>query len=46
MRQLINDGHITVAYCPTDQMLADMLTKPLEATKLTTLAKTAMNSRE
>ena len=29
IRDLVEDGHIELKYCPTDRMLADMLTKPV-----------------
>lgn len=35
VRKLHEEGLIDVRYCPTDQMVADMLTKPLTPQKLT-----------
>ena len=29
VREALNDGFIELVYCPTDQMTADILTKPL-----------------
>jgi hypothetical protein len=34
IRHLVGNGSITTAYCPTDQMAADVLTKPLTKVKL------------
>ncbi len=34
IRHLVNTARVEVAYCPTDQMAADALTKPLAKTKL------------
>jgi hypothetical protein len=34
IRYLVGNGSITTAYCPTDQMAADVLTKPLAKVKL------------
>jgi hypothetical protein len=34
IRYLVGNKSITTAYCPTDQMAADALTKPLAKTKL------------
>jgi len=33
LQQLVVDGEIQFQYCPTDHMVADYLTKPLDATK-------------
>ncbi len=33
IRQLVEDGQIHLEYCPTDQMIADILTKPLPRQK-------------
>ena len=44
VRQLINEGHICIEYCPTAKMLADILTKPLDPTQHNTLAKASMNA--
>ena len=35
LQQLVVDGEIQFQYCPTDHMVADYLTKPLNATKFT-----------
>jgi len=40
IRQTVNDGTITLTYCPTDDMAADALTKPLPKWKATTHACT------
>ena len=29
VKDQIDQGHLTVEYCPTEQMLADFFTKPL-----------------
>ena len=33
-RQAVQDGVVTLKYCPTEEMLADMFTKPLGRVKL------------
>lgn len=35
IRQVVNDGIISIKYCPTDDMMADVLTKALCVTKFT-----------
>ena len=35
LQQLVVDGEIQFQYCPTDLMVADYLTKPLDAAKFT-----------
>ncbi len=37
IREQVNDGSITVQYCSTENMLADMLTKPLASTQFSKL---------
>ncbi|KXJ79381.1 hypothetical protein RP20_CCG001046 [Aedes albopictus] len=39
--QLLEQGMIRMQYCPTDQMIADMLTKPLTSVKLTRFREAA-----
>lgn len=39
-RQVINDGEFEVQYCPTDETVADMLTKALGRKKLEVLVST------
>lgn len=34
VKDLVKEGVVTIKYCPTDQMEADLLTKPLGANKL------------
>jgi hypothetical protein len=34
IRWIIEDGHVKLIYCPTNDMLADTLTKPLPTTKV------------
>lgn len=34
IRELVENDVVTFQYCPTDNMVADMLTKPLGSTKL------------
>jgi hypothetical protein len=41
IRQTVDDGIITLIYCPTDDMVADFLTKPLPKWKVTTHTCTA-----
>jgi hypothetical protein len=38
VRQTVRNGDIKFRYCPTDEMVADILTKPLQKAKFTTLA--------
>ena len=37
MREALEDGIITLIYCPTEQMTADILTKPLPRQRFETL---------
>ena len=32
IQSYVSDGHVSVVYCPTDEMIADIFTKPLGAT--------------
>ena len=41
IRQVVQDGTITIEYCPTDEMVADMLTKALGRVKLQKFVKLA-----
>lgn len=41
VREKVSDGMIELKYCPSDQMLADMLTKGLSRTVFETLRKSA-----
>lgn len=34
VRDLLHNGEINLRYCPTDSMVADMMTKPLQSVKL------------
>lgn len=34
IREMQTNGEIQAVYCPTEEMIADMLTKPLQAVKL------------
>ncbi|KXJ75903.1 hypothetical protein RP20_CCG010795 [Aedes albopictus] len=34
VRDLLQNGEIDIRYCPTDAMIADMMTKPLQSVKL------------
>jgi hypothetical protein len=36
-------GHITIEYCPTDNMIADYMTKPLHGNKFTLFRQNIMN---
>ena len=38
MKQLLDDGKLELSYCPTDKMVADVLTKPLSADKFAKFA--------
>ena len=37
VREKIEDGQVALEYCPTQDMLADIMTKPIPATQLCTL---------
>lgn len=39
MKELVDSGEIQVEYCPTEEMLADMLTKPLGGDRYVRLCK-------
>lgn len=41
IRYLVGNGSIITTYCPTDQMVADVLTKPLAKVKLLRCLQTA-----
>ena len=46
-RQAVQDGVVTLKYCPTEEMLADMFTKPLGRVKLQKfVADAGMNETE
>ena len=34
IRSTVNDGKVTLVYCPTDEMVADVMTKPVTKLKL------------
>lgn len=34
IRSTVNDGHIVLEYCPTEEMVADVMTKPATKFKL------------
>ena len=40
-RQAIQDGDVSLTYCPTEEMIADMFTKPLGRVKLEFFVKAA-----
>jgi len=44
IRYLVGNGSVSIAYCPTDQMAADVLTKPLTKVKLLRCLKTTFGS--
>ena len=37
VRETIRDGYISLEYCPTEEMIADLLTKPLTRERFTRL---------
>lgn len=39
VRSPVNDGKVSLNYCPTDQMVADVMTKPATKFKLMKFAK-------
>lgn len=39
IRSILNDGKVLLEYCPTDQMVADLMTKPATKFKLIKFAK-------
>ena len=39
VNQFIENGEMKIKYCPTDEMVADVLTKPLQGEKFITLAR-------
>lgn len=39
IRSTVNDGKISLDYCPTGQMVADVMTKPATKFKLIKFAK-------
>ena len=39
IRSTVNDGKVLFEYCPTDQMVADLMTKPATKFKLVKFAK-------
>ena len=43
MKDRIDSGEINVEYMPTDEMIADMLTKPLQGEKFRMLRAKLMN---
>ena len=42
----IENGELTVEYCPTDDMIADYLTKPLQGEKFRKFRKQIMNLKD
>ena len=40
---LIENNEVTIKYCPTDDMIADYMTKPLTGAKFTKFRKLIMN---
>ena len=39
IRETVNNGRVTLEYCPTEQMIADVLTKPATKLKLKKFAQ-------
>jgi hypothetical protein len=39
MKELLDNGKLELSYCPTDEMVADVLTKALSAEKFAKFAK-------
>ena len=46
IRYLVGNGSISIAYCPTEQMVADVLTKPLPKVKLLKCLETTFGMGE
>ena len=46
IKDCIEKEKITVKFCPTDDMVADFFTKPLQGAKFTNFRKSIMNLRE
>ena len=42
----IKKGELKIEYCPTDDMVADFFTKPLQGKKFTQFRKIIMNLKE
>ena len=38
VRSTVNNGEVSLEYCPTDQMVADLMTKPATKVKLLTFS--------
>ena len=38
----VNQGNLNVKYCPTDEMIGDFMTKPLQGSKFTKFRKIIM----
>ena len=38
----VNQGNVVIKYCPTDLMIGDYMTKPLQGTKFTQFRKSIM----
>ena len=39
MNQLLENGEMKIKYCPTDEMVADILTKPLQGSQFIKLSR-------
>ena len=46
LKDRIKDKEIEIVYVPTDQMVADLLTKPLQGTKFRMLRSKLLNEKE
>ena len=45
IKEMVEDGEMTLVYCPTDRMLADFLTKSLPAIQFQLLTDVAMGHK-
>jgi hypothetical protein len=43
LKERIDDGEVNIEYLPTDQMIADILTKPLQGSKFAELRTLLLN---
>lgn len=43
LKERIQNGELTITYCPTDDMVADLLTKPLQGSKFLKFREQLLN---